>query len=53
LFLSSFSGIHRSLGTHVSKVRSLGLDALDEVDLSVLREVGNARSNAIWEHSVS
>ncbi|CAM9509210.1 unnamed protein product, partial [Scytosiphon promiscuus] len=45
------SGIHRSLGTHVSKVRSLGLDALDEVDLSVLREVGNAKSNSIWEHS--
>ncbi|CAN0448941.1 unnamed protein product [Ectocarpus sp. 12 AP-2014] len=47
------SGIHRSLGTHVSKVRSLGLDALDEIDLSVLREVGNARSNAIWEHSLA
>ncbi|CAM9748467.1 unnamed protein product, partial [Ascophyllum nodosum] len=46
------SGIHRSLGTHVSKVRSLGLDALDEVDLSVVREVGNARSNAIWEHAL-
>lgn len=45
-------GIHRSLGTHVSKVRSLGLDALDERDLSVLREVGNVRSNAIWEHSL-
>ncbi|CAN0531142.1 unnamed protein product, partial [Laminaria digitata] len=45
-------GIHRSLGTHVSKVRSLGLDALDEVDLSVLRQIGNVRSNSIWEHSL-
>lgn len=36
----------------MSKVRSLGLDALDEIDLSVLREVGNARSNTIWEHSL-
>lgn len=40
------------MGTHVSKVRSLGLDALDETDLTVLREVGNAKSNAIWEHSL-
>lgn len=47
------AGIHRSLGTHVSKVRSLGLDALDETDLAVLRKVGNARSNAIWEHSLA
>ncbi|CAN0448936.1 unnamed protein product, partial [Discosporangium mesarthrocarpum] len=46
------SGIHRSLGTHVSKVRSLTLDALDEVDLAILRKVGNSRSNAIWEHSL-
>lgn len=36
----------------MSKVRSLGLDALDETDLSVLREMGNAKSNAIWEHSL-
>lgn len=46
------AGIHRSLGTHVSKVRSLGLDALDEVSLSVLRDVGNAKSNGIWEHDL-
>lgn len=26
---------------------------MDEIDLSVLREVGNARSNAIWEHSLA
>ena len=51
LFLN-LEGIHRSLGTHVSKVRSLGLDALDEVDLSVLRQIGNVRSNSIWEHSL-
>lgn len=45
------SGIHRSLGTHVSKVRSLTLDnAVFTPDLvDVLLLVGNRVSNAIWE----
>lgn len=34
-------------------MRSLDFDALDEVDLSVLRDVGNAKSNSIWEHSLA
>ena len=45
------SGIHRSLGTHISKVRSLTLDiksfTTDIVDLLLL--VGNRVSNMIWE----
>lgn len=45
------SGIHRSLGTHISKVRSLTLDTLsftnDIVELLVL--IGNRVSNMIWE----
>ncbi|RUS14374.1 hypothetical protein BC937DRAFT_93920, partial [Endogone sp. FLAS-F59071] len=45
------SGIHRSLGTHISKVRSLTLDSSsytpDLVDL--IRSIGNERSNCIWE----
>lgn len=44
-------GIHRSLGTHISKVRSLTLDTLsftnDIVELLLL--VGNRVSNMIWE----
>ena len=44
-------GIHRSLGTHVSKVRSLTLDIYsftnDIVELLML--VGNRVSNMIWE----
>jgi Arf-GAP/SH3 domain/ANK repeat/PH domain-containing protein len=45
------SGIHRSLGTHISKVRSLTLDitsfTADIVEL--LLAIGNRVSNMVWE----
>lgn len=44
-------GIHRSLGTHISKIRSLTLDitsfTTDAVELLLL--IGNRVSNMIWE----
>ncbi|KAF9127045.1 hypothetical protein BGW39_006171 [Mortierella sp. 14UC] len=45
------SGIHRSLGTHVSKVRSFTLDTTSYTrDLfDFIRSVGNETSNKIWE----
>ncbi len=45
------SGIHRSLGTHVSKIRSLTLDTQSFTSdiVALLRIVGNAVSNAIYE----
>ncbi|RHY93652.1 hypothetical protein DYB37_001026 [Aphanomyces astaci] len=43
------SGIHRSLGSHVSKVRSLALDSWDMSLLTLLAHLGNAPVNAIWE----
>lgn len=45
------SGIHRSLGTHISKVRSLTLDTTsfttDIVEL--ILQIGNRVSNMVWE----
>ncbi|KAL7545384.1 hypothetical protein ACHAWF_008735 [Thalassiosira exigua] len=43
------SGVHRSLGVHVSKVRSLRLDTMTEPEYSLLTELGNERANRIWE----
>lgn len=45
------SGIHRSLGTHISKVRGLTLDtsfATQDI-VEVLLLIGNRVSNMIWE----
>jgi hypothetical protein len=46
------SGIHRSLGSHVSKVRSLTLDRLGDPTLSLLLRLGNTVANAVFEHTV-
>ncbi|KAI5624211.1 arf-GAP with GTPase, ANK repeat and PH domain-containing protein 3 isoform X1 [Silurus asotus] len=43
------SGIHRHLGTHLSRVRSLDLDDWP-VELSmVMTAIGNAMANSVWE----
>jgi Arf-GAP/coiled-coil/ANK repeat/PH domain-containing protein len=43
------SGVHRSMGVHVSKVRSLTLDAWDADSLRMLDAVTNDEFNAVWE----
>ncbi|KAK7364178.1 hypothetical protein VNO80_12642 [Phaseolus coccineus] len=43
------SGIHRSLGVHISKVRSTTLDTWLPDQVSFMQLVGNARSNKHWE----
>jgi hypothetical protein len=44
------SGIHRSLGTHVSKVRSLTLDKWSANCYQLLMDVGNNYASCYWEY---
>jgi Arf-GAP/coiled-coil/ANK repeat/PH domain-containing protein len=46
------SGVHRSLGVHVSKVRSLKLDSLSDSEGRLLLVMGNDRVNPIWEAGI-
>ncbi|KAL8284117.1 hypothetical protein RQP46_004866 [Phenoliferia psychrophenolica] len=43
------SGQHRSLGSHVSKVRSVDLDDWSDEQLASMVAWGNARANEHWE----
>ncbi|XP_074125916.1 arf-GAP with GTPase, ANK repeat and PH domain-containing protein 2 isoform X1 [Sminthopsis crassicaudata] len=43
------SGIHRNLGTHLSRVRSLDLDDWPRELTLVLTAIGNETANLIWE----
>uniref|UniRef100_A0A8D0BNT7 ArfGAP with GTPase domain, ankyrin repeat and PH domain 2 n=1 Tax=Salvator merianae TaxID=96440 RepID=A0A8D0BNT7_SALMN len=43
------SGIHRNLGTHLSRVRSLDLDDWPLELTLVLTSIGNERANSVWE----
>ncbi|CAB9522769.1 with coiled-coil, ANK repeat and PH domain-containing protein [Seminavis robusta] len=47
------SGVHRSLGVHVSKVRSLTLDALSDSEAKLLLALGNEKVNAVWEETLA
>jgi len=42
------SGVHRSLGTHISKVRSLTLDAWDSELMELFGQLGNEKVNAVF-----
>jgi hypothetical protein len=42
------SGVHRNLGTHISKVRSLSLDEWRLPLLNLMLAIGNYKSNEIW-----
>uniref|UniRef100_A0A4W3J152 ArfGAP with GTPase domain, ankyrin repeat and PH domain 1 n=1 Tax=Callorhinchus milii TaxID=7868 RepID=A0A4W3J152_CALMI len=45
------SGIHRNLGTHLSRVRSLDLDDWPLELIRVMSSIGNELANSVWEGS--
>ncbi|XP_062590479.1 arf-GAP with coiled-coil, ANK repeat and PH domain-containing protein 2-like isoform X2 [Saccostrea cucullata] len=47
------SGIHRSFGVHMSKVRSITLDSWDPELLKVMAELGNDNVNRIYEANLN
>lgn len=42
------SGVHRSFGTHISKVRSVELDVLTQEQIDFFKRMGNRRAAKIW-----
>ncbi|TKX24820.1 putative GTPase activating protein [Elsinoe australis] len=43
------SGIHRGMGTHISRVKSVDLDAWTDEQLQSMIRWGNTRANKYWE----
>ncbi|KFH47508.1 hypothetical protein ACRE_016410 [Hapsidospora chrysogenum ATCC 11550] len=43
------SGIHRGMGTHISRVKSVDLDSWTEEQMKSILSWGNARANKYWE----
>jgi len=46
-------GVHRSLGTHISKPRSVDLDIWTPDSIVLAQKWGNERGNAVWEQTKS
>lgn len=46
------AGIHRSMGTHVSKVKSVNMDAWTESMMHVVEHIGNVRGRLLYEHNM-
>ncbi|KAK6134516.1 hypothetical protein DH2020_031750 [Rehmannia glutinosa] len=44
------SGIHRSLGVHISKVRSATLDTWLPEQVTFIQSMGNEKANSYWEY---
>jgi hypothetical protein len=46
------SGLHRSLGTHISKVKSVSLDKWTPEQIKNMQEMGNKKAKEIYEANV-
>jgi len=46
------AGIHRNLGVHISKVKSVNLDTWTPEQVAAIKEMGNSRARAVFEANV-
>src|SRR5277367_1733095 len=47
------SGIHRGMGTHISRVKSVDLDSWTDEQLQSVLRWGNSRANKYWESKLA
>ncbi|BDD62807.1 hypothetical protein MAP00_007767 [Monascus purpureus] len=47
------SGVHRGMGTHISRVKSVDLDAWTDEQLQSIVKWGNSRANKYWESKLA
>lgn len=43
------AGIHRNMGVHISKVKSVNLDTWTPEQIAMMQEMGNSRARAVYE----
>lgn len=46
------SGIHRKLGTHITKVQSVTLDTWEPEQIEHVKQIGNGKANVILEYAI-
>lgn len=46
---NSCASIHRSLGSHISRIKSLTLDNWDRTQVSMMEEMGNTKARVFYE----
>lgn len=46
------AGIHRNLGVHISKVRSVNLDSWTPEQVQTMRVMGNEKARQVYEHDL-
>ncbi|XP_008852893.2 stromal membrane-associated protein 2-like, partial [Nannospalax galili] len=43
------AGIHRNLGVHISRVKSVNLDQWTQEQIQCMQEMGNGKANRLYE----
>jgi len=52
IYKSNFIGVHRQLGTHITKVKSVNLDKWPPGKVDLFRALSNDMVNSYWEKNM-